>query len=70
MIDEESNEILGRFPIPEVGEALCNLYFKFPDTDKIVISGPEAISRKVEEDIYRTCDEVLYNHKKINIELI
>lgn len=70
MIDEESNEILGRFPIPEVGEALCNLYFKLPDANKIVISGPEAISRKVEEDIYRTCDEVLYNHKKINIELI
>lgn len=69
MIDEKSNEVLGRFPIPEVGKALCNLYFKFPDANKIVISGPEAISRKVEEDIYKT-GETLYNHQKINIELI
>ncbi len=61
-------EVLGRFPVNEVGEALCNFYFGL-DVEKIVISGPEAIGRAVEEDIYETAKRS-YRNQNIKVELI
>lgn len=67
-IDEETNEIIGRFPVTEIGEALCNFYFT-SQAEKIVLSGPMAISRAVEEDIFLAA-KAKYNNQDIKVELI
>lgn len=70
-VNPETTEEIFRVPIPELGSRLCDLYFanEFSLNNKVVLSGPQAISLAVQEDIYEAMAKK-YRKEDINIELI